>query len=463
MDALEGRLGPKERPLMALSRDEVTQLTWAELPANRDALQLVLNFVVEPPKHGTNRIQVFIAGQSEALVEVDAICTDPYQVLSIPMPAEALKDAKTLTLELSLVNEGYLWLFAPDQAASGGLEMHVPHLFDAAGGSDSFVGRLFSLASLQTFSWKEGCVLDALQAFADTGNYPQAQVTIREHLDYYNFSGGDLVYETPSSFRVKNELGSIETTLPFAHAALIDPHHPWVDLAMEFWRKMMAANGQVQGAEMISSEGAYTVAYPMFLIAKLRGEPEWETIAEDLLVETFARLVQPDGIYLRHFTDGSRTHRNWVRGLCWQMLGHVQVLKLQTTPSPILLKQLQFLAEFAAKYQLESGLWACFVDESEVLPDTAGSVGVGAAMAMAADAGFLPIEYLERALRCRAAAREYLTAGGYLSGASQSNKGGEGLQRRDYRVTLSYVLGLYGLLEAATLNANDANASSKRE
>jgi hypothetical protein len=86
-----------------------------------------------------------------------------------------------------------------------------------------------------------------------------------------------------------------------------------------------------------------------------------------------------------------------------------------------------------------------------VSPDNTGSVGVAAGMAMAAKEGFLPEEYLERALRCREAARACLTPEGFLSGCSQSNKGGEALQRSDYRATLPYALGLLGLLEVATL------------
>ncbi len=451
-EALEGRSGPKTRPLMALSHQARTRLTWTDLPGCRENVELVMSFVVEPPKHGTNRIFVFFAGRADAIAELEVICSDPYQVISIPLPPKVLKDVDALSLELELGSEGYLWFFAPDDTATGGLELHLPHLLNAAEEHDSFMDRLFSLASLQTFSWKEGCVLDALQAFADMGEYPQAKEAIRAHLEFYNFSGGDLEYETPRSFRVQNELDTIETTLPFAHVALIDPKHPWVDMAMDFWRQLMAENGQVQDEEMISSEGAYTVAYPMILIAKLRGEPEWEAIAENLLVETFTRLVQPEGIYLRHYTDGQRTHKNWVRGLCWQMLGHVQVIKQQSTPSDRLKKQLTVLAEFAAKYQLENGLWACYVDEPEVLPDNSGSVGVAAAMGMAVKEGFLPEEYMERALRCREAARACLTPEGFLYGCSQSNKGGEALQRSDYRATLPYALGLLGLLEAATIS-----------
>ncbi len=448
---LQGRTGPKQRPLMALEHDRFTRLTWRTVPAVIDTVELVLVFVVEPATSGSNRIVVYNECKDSILAECEVICSDPYQRIAIAIPRDAFGEGGSLSIQLKLANEGYLWLFAPDETASGGLELHVPHLIDASGPADHFMDALASLASIQTFSWKEGCVLDALQAYADLGEEPRAADAIRQHLDYFGFSSGVLEYETPRSMRVANELDTIETTLPFAHVARIDPHHPWVDLAMDFWRQLIAENGQVQDEEMISSEGAYTVAYPMVLIAQLRQEPKWEAIAENLLVETFNRLVQKEGIYLRHYTDGRRTHRNWVRGLCWQMLGHVQVLKLQATPSEILKQQLMALAEFAARYQLENGLWACFVDEPEVAADTSGSVGVAAALAMAAKAGFLPGEYMERALRCRETARTYLTPQGFLAGCSQSNKGGEALQRSDYRVALPYALGLYGLLEAATL------------
>lgn len=450
VSVLQGRTGPKQRPLMALEHDHLTRLTWEAVPTVRNSVELILVFVVEPATSGSNRIVIHNEGKDVILAECDVICSDPYQRIAITIPQEAFSEVGSLSIHLQLANEGYLWLFAPDATACGGLELHVPHLIDASAPADGFLDALASLASIQTFSWKEGCVLDALQAYADMGEQPRANDAIRQHLDYFGFSSGVLEYETPGSMRVVNELDTIETTLPFAHVARIDPDHPWVDLAMDFWRQLIAENGQVQEEHMISSEGAYTVAYPMVLIAQLRNEPKWEAIAENLLVETFNRLVQDDGIYLRHFTDGSRTHRNWVRGLCWQMLGHVQVLKLQSTPSEILKQQLVVLAEFAARYQLESGLWACFVDEPEVAADTSGSVGVAAAMAMAANADFLPEEYMQRALRCRESARRHLTAQGFLSGCSQSNKGGEALQRSDYRVTLSYALGLFGLLEAAT-------------
>lgn len=70
---------------------------------------------------------------------------------------------------------------------------------------------------------------------------------------------------------------------------------------------------------------------------------------------------------------------------------------------------------------------------------------------MGASKGYLSEEYRERAVACRDAAKEFINPLGFLGGCSQSNKGGEELQRSDYRVTLPYASGLYGLLEASLL------------
>ncbi len=437
---------------MAISASTSTRLEWDMLPASMSCPQLVLTMVVEPSSHGSNRVIVWDAQSDSVLAELDVICSDPYQVLSFDLPSAKLRDGR-LKLEFSLADEGVLWFFAPDCSAADGLEYHLPCIIDAGGRRDSAYSRLASLSSIQTFSWKEGCVLDALKAYADTGQHPEARHSIRKHIDYFGYSEGILEYETPSSFRVQNVLDTIETTLPFAMVAEDDPYHPWIELVISFWRSLLAENGEVQDNEMISSEGAYTVAYPMVIIGKARQEHEWFEIAENLLKNTFQRLVQPDGVYLRHYSKGKRTHRNWARGLCWLLLGHVQTLRALPEQSEVLLEQLDVLAQFAAEHQLDNGLWACFVDEPNVAPDTSGSVGIAAAFALAVQNGLLEEEYWPRAIACRQAAEQYLTPLGYLSGCSQSNKGGEDLQRSAYRVTLPYANGLYGLLDAATLKS----------
>lgn len=273
---------------------------------------------------------------------------------------------------------------------------------------------------------------------------------MRRHLNYFGFESGELIYENPRNIRMTNDIGSIETTLAFAHVAALDIHHPGIPMVLRFWEELLKKNDQIQDHEMISSEGAYTVAYPMTLIGARLGEARWIKAAEDLLIETYSRLNQPDGVYLRHNqSDGRRTHRNWVRGTAWLLLGHVQTLRHSPDPSPRLQHQLAALAGIAAAHQLENGLWACFMGETDVAIDTAGSAGVAAAFAWGAKAGFLEPTFAEKARLSRKTLHPRLTPEGFLTGCAQSNKAGEELQRSDYRVTTPYALGLRGLLEAA--------------
>lgn len=447
---LDGRTGPKERPLMAIRENEPTVLIWNEWPKDSGDLLLSLACVVEAPGPRKKKLQIFVTAEGqEPIATLDVICSDPYQILTIPLPSEPLPKNGPLTLWLRLEYGERLWLFAPDHTATGGLEYHVPHLSLGSSSQADFLARLCSLASLQTFSWKEGCVLDGLHAIAKKSLHPAASRAIQEHLDYFGFQSGELVYETPRSHRVTNEFTTIETTLPFAQVARIDIQHPWIDMVLAFWHKLLREQGQIREAEMISSEGAYTVAYPMTVIARLRGEDQWLALAESLLVDTYQSLVQPEGIYLRHYADGRRTHRNWARGLAWLLLGHAQTLISQEKPSAQIVEQFHHLARFAAEHQLENGLWACFVNEPSVRPDTSGSAGIAAAFSLGAKAGLLPAEYQARAASSKASLLQNLTHEGFLNGCSQSNKGGEELQRSTYRVALPYAMGMLGLLIAS--------------
>ena len=449
IEFLQGRSGPKDRPLMAVSETETTILRWDTWPTSNLPMELILATTLEIPGPSTKELLVYLGETGPKIASLEVNYSDPYQILSIPLPSGPLPTSGPLALRLQLGSGERLWLFAPDQTASDGLEFHTPHLAVSSGKADNFLDRLCSLASLQTFSWKEGCILDGLQALAQTGRHPEAASAIREHLNYFGYDSGNLVYESPNSHRLVNEFTTIETTLPFAHIAALNIQHPWIQLATDYWQKLLDTNGQVHDHDLISSEGAYTVAYPMTAIGVMLGEPRWVEIAESLLIKTGEHLILPEGIYLRHWLDGRLTHRNWARGLAWLLLGHAQTLRHQPHPSQRLQTQLQTIADFAARHQLENGLWACFVDEPQVAPDCAGSAGIAAAMALAASAGFLPSEFRDRAERGRLGLHGRLTSEGFLEGCSQSNKGGEDLQRGPYRVITPYALGLLGLLEAA--------------
>jgi rhamnogalacturonyl hydrolase YesR len=107
------------------------------------------------------------------------------------------------------------------------------------------------------------------------------------------------------------------------------------------------------------------------------------------------------------------------------------------------------LAKWIVPYQLPSGLWSVFVDEPRLRPDTSGSAGIAAALALGAAHGWLDDDACEAAVKCLDGLKPYLTPDGFLGGASQSNKGGPELQRSDYRVIYQMGMGLMAQLIAA--------------
>lgn len=446
-EMLEGRSGPKQRPLMLIDHDRPAFLTWENLPASENGLTLQLSPVVE--RIGSKTRDLCVYSGDTLLASLEVMQADPYQILSLPIPREAIPASGPLTLRLQLRAGEKLWLFAPESSTTDGLEYHVPRLIPASITPSNFIDRLCSLASIQNFGWKEGCVLDGIHALGDSR-------ALRQHLDYYGFSTGDLVCETPQSIRAVNTINTIESTLPFAHAALIDPHHPWIKLVIKYWEDLVAENGGAWDDYMISAEGAYTVAYPMTLIARLLGQERWMKVAEESILKTYSRLVLPDGVYLRSYRDGRMTYRNWARGLCWLLLGHVQTLRHQPHRSDQVMAQFHTLAKIAARHQMDDGLWSCFMDGPHMLAETSGSAGIAAAFAIAVNEGWLDASYRERAARCRAALQMHITSEGFLGHCSQSNKGSEEDQRGTYRVTLPYALGMLGNLEAA-LRANSVS------
>lgn len=443
-ELLAGRSGPANRPLLAVHPTESTLLIWEEWPHGVNDLDLLLTIAIEMRVHEPSRLLVYLGERGPLLATLETTCADPYQILTASLPADLLPIDGPLVIRLQMETPECLWLFAPDSAAAGGLEYHLPRIRRRSAPAESFLDRLDSLASLQTFSWKEGCVLDGLFALGKIGQ-------IRQHLNSFGFESGELIYEDPQNHRQTQVLGTIETTLAFAHVAELEPRHPWIQLALDFWQTQIERNGQIRDSEMISSEGAYTVAYPMTAIANRLELPQWSAAAESLLKETYARLVQPEGIYLRHYEgNGKRTHRNWVRGLAWLLLGYVQTIRQRPDRPASLIEQFQSLASAAARFQRTDGLWNCFMDESEVLPDTAGTAGVAAAFALGVRAGLLDSRFGERARLARSNLHSQLTGEGFLTGCSQSNKAGESLQRSPYRTITPYSLGLLGLLEAAS-------------
>lgn len=65
---------------------------------------------------------------------------------------------------------------------------------------------------------------------------------------------------------------------------------------------------------------------------------------------------------------------------------------------------------------------------------------------------------MEATAKAMAAVTAHLTPDGFLHGAAQGNKGGEALQRSEYRVLYQMGMGLFAQLLAAMADPNEQGA-----
>ncbi len=358
-----------------------------------------------------------------------------FQPFDLPLDANATRAVQTEGVKLvSGGGEKPLWLLIPPEGRALGL---APQLWQPGRRKpeEEFVDRLASLDSLQQLTWMEGCVLEGIR---DLG----LEKAWRERLQFwFGMKGG---YE---------RMFGVEATLPAASLGRWKPEHPAVARTIAYWRRQTRADQTTGGGDSTVAETNFTVAYPMAVLSK-HIEDEW--LAEQALRQLRAardRLVFDGKLWLRHFTGDRRTYPNWCRGVCWYSIGLARTLvELNTrTDTEDLKKELARVLDFARGYQRADGLYSCFLDRKEISPDTSGSAGIAAAMAIAANNGLIGPEYRDSARATLKGLAAKLTGDGFLTGVSQSNKkeAGETLQRSGYRVTLQFGMGLMAQLKAA--------------
>lgn len=366
---------------------------------------------------------------------------------------EALHDGVTLRLE----GDGDpIWFFSSSGYSNTPLPIEYhPHLMTAQAAADpsqEYHNRFASLASLQGFGWMEGCILDGLRSLerfgTDNARYRKAR---KAH--WQNFAGiaGELSYESPRSVVFTNKMYGIEGCLPFADLAFDDPHHPWLAYFETLIKDLQRPDGTIQDDEFLSAEGSYTVAFPLAALAVARKSPEWAELALKQLRIRQSRLWHDGAIWLRFLDDGQRTFRNWARAVSWYFLGLIRTLEILrdgVRNTADLEAEARRVAEWILPKQNTDGLWSVYVDAPELAQDTSGSAGIATALALGARIGILPMSAADAAARTLAGLVPHLTPDGFLGGTSQSNRGGEVLQRSDYRVLSQMAMGLKAQLLA---------------
>ncbi len=340
-----------------------------------------------------------------------------------------------------------LWILTGQSTASALPKILSPHLYFAPAKPDplaAFLANMKSLACLQLFGWMEGCVIDGQLALHR--KYPTAgyEAAARAHLAEYCRADGRLIYCGPKSEPTADQIHSIEETLMFAPIAKLLPAHPSLGIAKAFWQERFDRFGYITDPGMPSAEGCYTVGYPLSVVARVLNEPKYADWAISALRIRRDRLRVGDDIYLRSYDDGRRTFMNWSRGVAWYFVGLVKTIHELGDRADIsdLKDEARRLASWLLTKRTSTNIWNCFVGESATPPDTAGSSGIAAGLAIGAATGLLDASALPAARLAVETLKTYLTPDGLLTGVSQSNCGGEPMQRGEYRVIFPMGMGL---------------------
>ncbi len=420
-------------------------LKWDALPA--DAKPTHFRIAVGLDERDEKEVEVTLAGSGRRLGLMEVRYPAQFQLYELELSAQDITDIAREGVALRLTKGSELEIFVGGDSLPDEFQ---PHLVCSGNlePMEEFSRRMRSLASVQQFGWMEGCVLEGL---LDLGELPDGQAerdAAEKHLSLF-LKDGKLVYESPRSAPSDGRIYGIEATLPFAAIARLYPEHPILQLAVDGWNKRRHPSGSVQDGTMMTSEGTYTVAYPMALIAKARGD---EALMLDALQQCRLRTGLFDGneFWRTKDDDGVRHDRNWTRGITWQLLGLVRTLEVAKDRDDIddLIKELQSLSRWVMQHQREDGLWGVIVTESNLTADTSGCAGIAAALTRAARNGWLDDDARESAMRTYEGLQLYLTDDGFLKGASQSNKAGLAIQKSDYRVIFQMGMGLYAQLVA---------------
>jgi rhamnogalacturonyl hydrolase YesR len=458
-----GRRLPRGWTAVQLDRKDGLYLEWKDgVPSidSRVAGGSRLRIAVALDYREAQRVEAYLGRSEERIGSFDIRYAYTYQPFEIILDDEQTRAAIREGVTLRMEGDGQpLWIFDELQGNES-RKLFVPHLLIGGGERrmEQFLNSIASLSSLQPFGWLEGCVLDGLYALRPIVGASRIDPVIEAHLGQYLSADGQLLYEDLHGQAADDALTTIEATLPLAIIAKFRPDHPVVKRAISFWEsRSEASGGAIVDGNSITAEGMYTVAYPQAVIAAKLGRAD---LAEQAIGQALLRrdtLARDNHLFLR-YNRMSDTHyfRSWSRAYAWYMLGmtrtwhelkHSEFGRLPGVGE--MEQELKRIADVAMHWVRPEGLWTAFLSEPETGPETSGSVGIAAALALGANYGLLGQHHYDAAAKTLEAIRPHLTPDGILSGVTQHNAGGIELQTCGYRVLSQMGMGLLAQLYAA--------------
>lgn len=377
-----------------------------------------------------------------------------YQVQEIPLAPALARRVLTEGVELFMLEgPAPTFFFAPSPDAVPSQDrVQLPHVLVARKGREmeQFERRLRGLVMLQGFGWQSGCVSEGLMDLAEVRGDGSLFEALDRYQDMY-FTDQGVFFESPRSRPMRNQVGGVEEPLPWATLARRKPDHPALGLCADFLPRSTDSTLALAEDRQLSTEANYTAAYPAAVLSRVLGRADLAELALRQLDHRRQSNVHGDRILQLGNRSGEGRLPNWCRGVCWYYLGIVRTLLALDSPqaSAAWKPEIERVTAFLIEHQRADGLWGNFIHEPGSVTDTSGSAGLAAAIARACLAGWLGEDALAAARRTKQGLVTKLTPDGLLAGAAQSHKGGDGLQRGDYRVLYQMGMGLMAQLMAA--------------
>lgn len=422
-----------------------------------------LRITIAVAMHEELRVEAYLLVSGQQLGVFDIRYAYLYQPFELPLSIMQVQAALEEGIGLRIMGadgDAALWIF-DDLAGDEARRFFTPHLMVAGKERrmEQFLDRMMSLDSLQPFGWIEGCVLDGLYELRQIAGADKADQVITSHLHQYMDSEGKLTYEDLRGAPADDRFSGMESTLPIAVIAKREHDHPLMDKLIQYWGIFLNdETGTLSaGSAALTAEGAYTMCYPMAVIATRRQD---ERLARTAIRQLLIRrdiLTSDSDLYGIVKVGNEKTMRNWARSCTWYMLGLIRTwLELHHSRQYAELPGMRELSDefkrisavVLSKRETE-GLWSCFLGESETGIETSGSAGIAAALALGARHDLLPQASFDAAKNALHALEHYLTPDGILHGVCQHNCGGLQLQRGGYRVLSQMGMGLMSQLYVA--------------
>ena len=441
-------------PISSDTTSAPVRLSFPKLPSSVRSVYFRLTAAIDFRENKTIELYLPKSGQVVGILDLRyAHPFQPFQMLIEPPWVPSIQQ-QGLGLRMRQGTQP-AWFFLPE-ALPADATGFAPQLLagESPASKKVFLQNLYSMNSFSPFGWMGGSVQDALYELHRQGN-ARATLALKTHLNHYLDDEKGIIFENPRTQPLDGTFNSIEDFLPFAAIVNLYPDHPAVQKAVDFCRAHRNPPGIIMAGEHVTTEGCYTVAYPLAAIAQVRQDPELAQVAQDQLRYRTRYLADESAIYQRGTLAGEQAYRNWGRGVAWYLLGTIKTLAIlkesfgELDGAAEAQRVWVAAAQMVKSHRNAQGLWYGYLDESATEVDTSASAGIAAAMAWGVRLGILPKKNLQAARATYRALHDYLTPDGFLKQVSQINRGGEDLQRSGYRVISQFGMGLIGQLKAA--------------